>query len=1206
MRVRLKQQELRDFVARSNISQNHWAMKLGLSRGHWSDIVNGKHPYPSAKTRGLMLEVFKVPFDDFFEAETGGRSDQDFKAAISERYIVDRELGHGGMGTVYLARDARLGRPVAIKVVSPEAVSGIGIKQFLKEIRNTARLQHHNILPLHDAGEAAGFPYYVMPYMRDGSLRDLLNKMHRLSVDETLQIAHGVAAALTYAHGERMLHCDIKPANILLSGTHAFVADFGISRAIHSEAFEWGRPTSLDTSAGTPAYVSPEQASGEPDLDGRSDVYSLASMIFEMAAGRPPFTGVNTLAVVAQRFDSKVPDLRELVPEIPVRFARAIAKGMAVEQERRTVSPAALIQDLERSSGHHVSRISERVSLVSTRLRARGLKLIRRSQSATRHRSSHPRSGHKVKLMLGSLKQDIAYAFRTFSRAPAFSFAVVLTLAFGIGANSFVFSIMNPYFFRPLPFGNPDRLVQLGHISNSRGFDGFRFSLLQLEDYRVRSTAFDDLGIYHYGTGNLTGVEGPERASVAEVSANMFSVLDAQAAVGRTFLQEEGSETGEPVVVLAHGLWQTRYGGDPDMLGKTLTLDGISRTVVGIMSSTFVFPFGGIDLWEPITAEPTELGRDRMGSLIVGRLNAGWSMERARQELNGVHRNLSAAHPEIDGRFDGISVKPLREALNFAWDILRMMFLFMLASVVFALVIACVNVASLHIARGTARNSEIAVRVALGAGRGRIVRQLLTESALLAAVGGLLGVFLARWGAGIVAALIPEDLYRIGTPSIDGNVLLFSLVITAATILFFGLAPAISATRTDLSATLKEGGRGGHGARSQRARQALVIFEIAMAVTLICSMGLMLRSFRAVERVDLGFRVAHQTTFPINLPNSDYPDGPDVDAYYRRAVEEARRVPGVTGVGTIVHVPQNHESSGAPFAPLTDAPALTEDWPLATVNYASPGYFEAMEIPHLTGRDFETVDGLDAPPVVIVSQSLADAYWPADGPLGQTLLLGDTDERLAATVIGVVGDITHAGGFMDDPRPQVYRCSHQNPHRRQFLVASAEGDPTTIVAPVRQALLRVDANLPVGNLSMDAIVGQNKLPWNISSKLLGVLGAAGLLLASLGIYGVIAFSVAQRTREIGVRIALGASGNAIRGKFLGEGLRLSAIGAAIGLGLAIVAGKAMSSLLFNVRAYDPPTLIAALSVFAAVAAAASLFPALRASRVDAAVVLRSE
>ena len=346
MRVRLKLDGLHELIARSNLSQNHWAMKLGLSRGHWSDIVNGKHPYPSAKTRERMVEVFGVEVQDLFEAETGSWSDQSFQSAISDRYLIDRELGHGGRGTVYVARDVKLGRLVALKVVSPEAVSGIGIKQFLKEIRYAARLEHPHILPLHDAGEAGGYPYYVMPYVRGGSLRDLLNRKQRLSVEEATRIVGGVAAALTYAHENRVLHCDVKPANVLLSDDHAFVADFGISRAIHSEAFEWGKPASIDTSAGTPAYVSPEQASGERDLDSRSDVYSLACMTFEMLSGRAPFSGSSTMAVVAQRFAAEVPDLKQYAPEVPVRVADAVRRGMSLDLERRPQTAADFYANL--------------------------------------------------------------------------------------------------------------------------------------------------------------------------------------------------------------------------------------------------------------------------------------------------------------------------------------------------------------------------------------------------------------------------------------------------------------------------------------------------------------------------------------------------------------------------------------------------------------------------------------------------------------------------------------------------------------------------------------------------------------------------------------------------------------------------------------------------------------------------------------------
>jgi serine/threonine protein kinase len=323
-------------MARSNLSQNHWAIKIGISRGHWSEIVNGKHVHPSPKTRERMLEVFKVTFDDLFEidADAPGWSDPSFQAAVRDRYLVDEEIGQGGMGTVYLARDVKLGRQVAIKVLAPEAVSGIGVEQFLKEIRYTARLQHHNILGLHDAGEAASHPYYVMPYIKGGSLRQLLERRGGLSLDETLHIARGVAGALHHAHEHRVLHCDVKPENILIADDHVYVADFGISRAIHSEVFEWGQRIGVDSSAGTPAYVSPEQASGERNLDARADVYSFGCMVFEMLAGRAPFTGRNTMEVVTQRFTTEVPDLRDLTTGVPHAVAATIERAMTLVPER--------------------------------------------------------------------------------------------------------------------------------------------------------------------------------------------------------------------------------------------------------------------------------------------------------------------------------------------------------------------------------------------------------------------------------------------------------------------------------------------------------------------------------------------------------------------------------------------------------------------------------------------------------------------------------------------------------------------------------------------------------------------------------------------------------------------------------------------------------------------------------------------------------
>ncbi|NIM49556.1 MAG: protein kinase [Gemmatimonadales bacterium] len=1208
MRVRLKRERLLDLIARSNLSQNHWAMKLGLSRGHWSDLVNGRHPYPSAKTRERVLEAFNVPFEELFAVESGpsGWSDHNFQAAISDRYLIDRELGQGGMGTVYVARDVKLGRLVAIKVVSPEAVSGIGVQQFLKEIRYTARLEHHHILPLYDAGEVAGHPYYVMPYVRGGSLRNLLERRQRLSVDQAVRIARGIGAALTYAHHNHVLHCDVKPANVLLSGDHAFVADFGIARAIHSEAFEWGKRSEIDTSAGTPAYVSPEQASGERHLDARSDVYSLACMVFEMLSGQPPFTGDTTMAIVSRRFASDPPDLRELVPRVPLRVARALRRGMALHSERRHQSAAALVESLERGSAHQASRLRERVELLGYRLALSVRRVLRRLPTGAEPVVRPHRVRNKVRNMLGSIRQDITYALRAFSRAPVFAAVVILTLGFGIAANSVVFSLMNPYFFRPLPFGDADRLVQLGQVDLIRGWDGVRFSQPQLRDYKERSRAFEDLAAYYYGSKNLTGVEGPERILTSSVTANMFSVLQAEPALGRTFLPDEGDAGAANVLILDSGLWQRRYGGDPEIIGKTITIDGASHTVVGVMPRRFVFPFGGIDAWVPIREDPIRDTRDRMGRLIVGRMNPGWTIETARQELNDIQRQLAQLHPDEDGLYAGISVKPLREALNFAWDVLRIMFTLLLVAVGFALVLACVNVASLFLARSTARTSEVAVRTALGAGRGRLVRQFLTEGLVLAVAGGALGVAIAHGGARVGGPLIPEDLYRVGEASVDGNVLLFTMVVTLATVVFFGLVPALAVTRTDLSTALKEGGRGGLGLRSMRARRALVVLEVALAVVLVSGMGLAAKSLLAAQRVDLGFQPDPVMVFVATPPRSDYPEMESVQAYFDRATVEVNAVPGVRAVATAGTLPQNHENFLDQFAPADRSYTSREDWPVALFNRVSPDYFDVMSIPLVAGRDFEATDGPQAPPVVIVSERLANSYWPGESALGRSLLFGDPHDSIAsATVVGVVGDVKHEG-IATDEHQQIYRPLAQGSSRRRFLVAAAHGAATSVARPVRQALLDVDQDLPVTTLTMNSIVEQNALPWRISSMLLAVLGGASLLLASMGIYGVIAYSVAQRHQEIGVRMALGATGAHVRFAFVKEGLKLGSIGIGIGLVLAAVANHGLASVLLGVGRLDTVTLGSVLALFVGVAVLASLVPAIRASGVDPVDALRYE
>jgi predicted permease len=561
-------------------------------------------------------------------------------------------------------------------------------------------------------------------------------------------------------------------------------------------------------------------------------------------------------------------------------------------------------------------------------------------------------------------------------------------------------------------------------------------------------------------------------------------------------------------------------------------------------------------------------------------------------------------YPEVDGKFSGVTVRPLREALNFGYDQLRLVFTVMLGAVVFVLLIACVNVASITLARGSARVGEVAVRAALGAGRGRLVRQFLTESFLLAVAGGVLGIVLALWAARLVTSVIDEQLYRVGDATIDGRVLAFTMLVTLVTPFIFGLVPALKAARTNLSDAIREGGRGS-GSIGMRGRRMLVVFEVAMAVLLISGTGLMLRSLIQLQRVDLGFHADRILVVEVTPAESDYGEPEDVHAYYDRAMWEIGAVAGVTSAAHVTPLPLNHETFTMQFARPGQVPGTAQDWPLALRARASAGYFATMGIPLIAGRAFRESDDADAPPVAVVSQLLASQHWPNESPVGQTLLMGNPDSPTAATVVGVVGDIQHTG-IDTELRPHIYQPVTQGSSRRRFIVIRNGGSVEAVAGPVRQALLRIDPNLPITMRPMMDVVDESTLQWSISSALLSAFGTVALFLASLGIYGVISYSVVRRRREIGVRVALGATGNNIRRVFVGEGFRLSAIGLGIGLVLSVGVGQLMTSFLFGISPFDPITLGGVLVIFGGVAMLASLLPALRASRTDPAGVLRYE
>jgi len=823
------------------------------------------------------------------------------------------------------------------------------------------------------------------------------------------------------------------------------------------------------------------------------------------------------------------------------------------------------------------------------------------------------RKGREERRMMSfeELWQDVKYSVRSVRKAPGYAGLVVLTLAFGIAANTTIFSVMNPYLFRPLPFEAPEELVQVNQLDPTTGWDMARFSYPQYEDWKARSRAFQDLAAYSYGSANVTDREGPEQIQFAYLTANMFDVLGASATLGRTFRADEGVPGAEGVVVMGDGLWKRRYEADPGILGRVITMDGVQRTVIGVMPPDFNFPFGGVKLWVPIQQSAATASRASLPYQLVGRLNPEWTIDRARTDLTTIQTDLAVEYPETDSRMSAVTVKELREALNFAWDEINILFVVLLGAVACVLLIACVNVASLTLARGGGRKREVAVRAAMGARRGRIVRQLLTESLVLALVGGALGIAMSYWITGILNPLIPEDLFKVGAIDIDRMVLAFSLLVTLATPIAFGLLPALSTSRGDLTVGLKEGSKGSGGLGASRGRRILVVTQVALAVVLIAGAGLMLRSFASVQSLDLGFDADQVVATEVILGADEYPTSGERHAFLEAAVGAVSGVPGVTEASAVYWLPLNHETSGEQVASTDMIGTPTAEWPLAVRNWVYPGYFQTMGVDFASGRDFTSLDGSDGQSVVIVNRTLASRFWPDREPVGQSLLVGDPEDPTTAVVIGVVGDVQHQDL---DPQvgPQIYRSVLQTNTRRFFVLGRTRSDPATMVAGIRSAMAAVAPDLPLSIRPMTDVVAENQLTWSLSSFFLGIFGGGALLLATLGIYGLISYSVTQRERELGVRIALGATRGEIRQSVVGDGLKLTGIGLAFGMAATLGMGQVMSSVqqmstvLYGISPFDPITLVTVLLLFLAVAAIASFLPAARASGTDPITVLRSE
>lgn len=810
---------------------------------------------------------------------------------------------------------------------------------------------------------------------------------------------------------------------------------------------------------------------------------------------------------------------------------------------------------------------------------------------------------------MSELIRDLRYGLRRLISTPLITGAVVLSLALAIGANSAIFGAINALLLRPFPFEAPERLVRLYGTHQERGWDDLSLSYPNFVDFRDDSRTLEDAAAYDVQGYTLTGVDRPERVSVLEVTSNLLSVLGLRPALGRGLVPGEDSpDSGDRVALLTHATWQGRFGGDPDVLGSTLRLNGVAHTVVGVLPRSVTFPTDDIVLWTPLRHDETTWNRYSGGLAVIGRLAHDVSLEQASAEIATIAARLADQYPranaEVGARLVGLAEDRYGPEL-------RLTMYALMAAVSLLLLIACINVANLLLARAMTRHRELAVRSALGAGRARVVRLLLCESLVLALVGGALGLIAAMVGMDLFRGAAPENVPRIDQIRLDPVVTGFTGLVAVLTGILFGLVPGLQAARTDISTTLREGGRSRTaGAGSQRTQRLLIVAQVTLVLVVLTGAGLMSRSLVALLAVDPGFEPEGRFALTVSL-TPEYDGSEKVEAYRESALERLRAVPGVTSAGVVLDLPLNSSNNLWDFMiegrPADDAGRRT----ITGANIAGPGYFQTMGIPLLRGRTFDEGDRAAEPLVAVVSAAMAERFWPGEDALGKRIALpwgySSADGPPWRTIVGVVGDVRHTG-LREAGRPEMYLPFAQVawPRRMTFVVRAA-GDVGASLAAARAALRSVDENQAVfGVASLEDIVVEALGTARSMAWLLGIFGAVALLLASVGVFGLVANAVARRRRELGIRAALGAAGDRLFGMVLAQGLRPVALGLILGIVAALYLSRLLADLLFEVEPLDPATLVVAPAVLLAVALLAVWLPARRVTEVDPVESLRAD
>jgi putative ABC transport system permease protein len=809
-----------------------------------------------------------------------------------------------------------------------------------------------------------------------------------------------------------------------------------------------------------------------------------------------------------------------------------------------------------------------------------------------------------------TLIQDLRYGIRMLAKSPGFTVVAVLTLALGIGANTAIFSVVNAVLLAPLPYKDPGRLVTLWGANPRLSSEDFPLSPAVFSTWKAENRVFEEIAASSDDLDTITGSGEPEMVIGYDFSADYFHVLDAKPELGRTFLPEEDRTGGPNVAVLSDNIWRRRFNADPSIIGKTIQLGSAPFTVVGVMPPTFRYP-DKVEIWTPL-ALPASASTDWKNRYlrVLARLRPGVTLDEAQAQMSVLAERLAREHPDTNTG-EGVLLKPLRKQI--AGDI-RTPLLVLLGAVGFVLLIACVNVANLLLARAASREREVAIRTALGAGRLRLLRQMLTESVLLSLAGGVAGLLLAYWSAGFLLSLFPNNIANLSIPTvqaipIDGRVLAFTIAATILTGFLFGLVPALRSSRLDVNQTLKESGRAPMaGSRERLFRSILVVAEIALSFVLLIGAGLLIKSFLRLIQGDLGFRPDNVLALEAFPSPATYPskEPEKLRAYVDRSVENLRAIPGVESASAINFLPltgfwgpQKFTIEGRPDPPKGQEYA-------ADNRVVTPDYFKTMGIPLQRGRAFAAADGPDSPHVAVISASLARRFWNTDDPVGKRLNLGDSAKPDWTEIVGVVGDV-HSFGLEEKLHDDLYRPFSQVYFPIVAFTVRAKGDPAQITAAAKAAIWAVNPVQPFYKIiTMATLAAESLALRRVSMLLLTAFSSLALLLAAIGIYGVLSYAVAQRTHEIGIRAALGAQQRDVLRLVLGDGMRLALTGLGLGFAASLALTRLMVSLLYGVGAADPLTFAGVAALATGVALLACYLPARRAMRVDPIIALHYE